>query len=155
MYDQIEEERMPFDVERFNLAYLRAQDKIRHDPEAAVADVQGGLRALVPADASEHDRTWTMALIEELADPPEPARHWSALYYEAGRISADAYRSGGSAAEQIAVLEEARRQIWAIADRASKDEAPHIRAMTRTLEHLENDLRDPAWPLDDSTGNGG
>jgi hypothetical protein len=153
VHDQSKEERMPFDVERFNLAYLRAQDRIRNEPETDVSSVQAGLRALVPAEASEHDRTWTMALIEELGDQPEPARQWSSLYYEAGRISADAYRSGASPAEQIAVLEEARRQIWAIADRAAKDEAPHIRAMTRTLEHLENELRDPTWPLDDSTGH--
>src|SRR6266487_3490846 len=106
---------MPLDVGQFNLAYLRAQDQVRNDPRVDLSSVQAGLRALVPADASEHDRSWTMALIEELADPPEPTREWSALYYEAGRIHADAYRSGGSRPDQIAALEEARRQIWAIA----------------------------------------
>jgi hypothetical protein len=141
---------MPFDVGRFNLAYLRAQDKIRSEPEAEVTALQASLRGLVPADTSEHDRTWTMALIDELADPPEPDRQWSALYHQAGRISSQAYRAGGSPTDQIAALADARRQIWAIADHASEDEAPHIRAMTRTLEHLDDELRDPTWQLDDS-----
>lgn len=141
---------MPFDVDRFNAAYLRAQDRIRRGPAPDVATLQAKLRALVPAEASEHDRTWTMALIEELADPPEPDRPWSALYEEAGRISATAYGATGSVAEQIAALEGARQQIWAIAAKASADEAAHIRAMTRPLEHLENELRDPTWPSNDA-----
>jgi hypothetical protein len=155
VFDQIEEDPMPLDVGRFNLAYLRAQDKLRSDPRVDVTAVQAGLRALVPEDASDHDRSWTTSLIDELSEPPEPARQWSALYHEAGRIHADAYRTGGTPAQQIAALEEARRQIWAIADRATKEEAPHIHAMTRALEHLESELRDPTWPVDDSTGHAG
>ena len=137
---------MPFDVERFNLAYLRAQDKIRHDPEAAVADVQGGLRALVPADASDarpdldhgSDRG-------DLPDPPEPSAplECSVLRgrpHQRRRLPVRWIRSRGRISSPrgspSADLGDPRTS-------ASKDEAPHIRAMTRTLEHLENDLRDP------------
>ncbi|MFF0338209.1 hypothetical protein [Kribbella sp. NPDC004875] len=48
--------------------------------------------------------------------------------------------------EKVAALAEARRKIWAIADRASHDEEADIRAMTRSLEHIENELREPSWP---------
>jgi hypothetical protein len=145
---------MALDVGQFNQAYLRAQDAVRREPGADLAAMQDSLRALVPADASEHDRTWTTALIEELADPAEPERQWSALYDEAGRIHADAYRVTGSRSERISALADARRRIWAVADRADEDEAPHIRAMTMTLEHLEQELRDSDWPVDSSEGDG-
>jgi hypothetical protein len=113
--------------------------------------VQAELRSLVPADASDHERSWTKVLIDGLADPPEPPREWSELYHQASEVHASAYRAGGSVEEQIAALENARHAIWDIADQAAKQEAPHIRAMTRVLEHLEDELRDPTWPQDDST----
>lgn len=138
---------MPLDIHAFNNAFLRARDKIETEEGVDVAAVQAGLRALVPEDASEHDRGWTTILIDRLAEPPEPPRQWSDLYYEAGEVHAGAYRTGAPVEEQIAVLVEARRKIWEIADRAAPDEEPHIRAMTRVLEHLERELRDPSWPV--------
>jgi nitroimidazol reductase NimA-like FMN-containing flavoprotein (pyridoxamine 5'-phosphate oxidase superfamily) len=143
---------MPLDLAEFNTAFSRARDKVRNQEGTDVAAEQEKLRALVPDDASEHDRTWTKTLIDGLADPPPPPRQWSALYHEAGKLHANAYPDGGTVEEQIAALEEARRKIWEIADRAAEDEAPHIRAMSRVLEHLENELRDPTWPLEDPPG---
>ncbi|GAA1575374.1 hypothetical protein GCM10009789_31000 [Kribbella sancticallisti] len=140
---------MPLDLPEFNTAYSRARDKVKNEQGTDVAAEQAKLRALVPDDASDHDRSWTKTLIDGLADPPEPPRQWSELYHEAGEVHAAAYRAGGTVEEQIAALEEARRKIWEIADRAAADEAPHIYAMTRVLEHLEDELRDPTWPLDD------
>jgi hypothetical protein len=140
---------MPLDLAEFNTAFLRARDRVRNQPGTDVAAEQAKLLALIPDDASEHDRTWTKTLIDGLADPPEPPRQWSELYHQAGEIHAAAYYAGGTVEDQIAALEEARRQIWEIADRASKDEEADIRAMTRVLEHLEDELRDPTWPLEE------
>lgn len=137
---------MPLDIAKFNTAFNRARDRVRGDGAAQVAAEQAELRALIPDDASEHDKQWTAELIDTLAAPPEPERQWSELYHEAGRIHAAAYPVEGTVGEQIAVLEAARQKIWEIADRAAEDEAPHIRAMTRVLEHLEEELRNPTWP---------
>ncbi|NEA35205.1 hypothetical protein [Streptomyces sp. SID13031] len=141
---------MPLDIAVFTSAFSRARHKVETEPGTDVAAEQAKLRALVPDDASDHDRTWTKTLIDRLSDPPEPPREWSAMYHEAGQVHASAYPVNGTVEEQIAALEEARRKIWAIADRAAKDEAPHIRAMTRVLEHIENELRDPTFPLDNT-----
>ncbi len=141
---------MPLDVAEFNNAFLRARDRIREDG-AEIAVEQARLQALVPEDASAEDRAFALGMVEELAEPAEPPRQWSELYHEAGRIHAASYPTDGSVEEQIAALEDARRRIWEIADRAAPDEEPHIRAMTRVLEHLERELRDPSW-VEDSPG---
>jgi hypothetical protein len=138
---------MPLDIAAFNSAFSRARDKIRTEPETDIAAQQAALRLLVPDDASEHDHSWTKILIDRLAELPEPEPEWSALYREAGQVHADAYRFGAPVEEQIAALEEARRKIFEIADRAAPEEAPHIRAMTRSLEHIERELREPSWPV--------
>jgi hypothetical protein len=140
---------MPLDLPEFNTAFSRARDKVRNQEGTDVAAEQAKLRALVPDDASDHDRTWTKTVIDSLADPPPPPRQWSALYHEAGQIHASAYPEDGTVEEQIAAIQEARRKIWEIADRAAEDEEAHIRAMTRVLDHYENELRDPTWPIDD------
>jgi hypothetical protein len=142
---------MPWDIAEFNNAFLRARDRIR-EQGADVAAEQANLRALVPDDASAEDRAFALGMAEELAKPPAPPREWSALYHEAGEIHAASYPVDGTVEEQIAALEEARRKIWEIADRAAPDEEPHIRAMTRVLEHVERELRDPSWPVEDSSG---
>jgi len=146
---------MPLDIAEFNSAFSRARDLVRGQDGVDVAAVQAGLRALVPSDASEHDRAWTKTLIDRLGEPAAPPRQWSELYHQAGEIAGSAYHASGTVDEQIAGLADARRKIWAIADRADKSEAAHIRAMTRTLEHLENELRDPTWPLEDPPGQAG
>jgi hypothetical protein len=140
---------MPLDVAEFNLAFSRARDLVRSEDDVDVATVQAQLRALVPDDASDHDRTWTKTLIDRLAEPPAPPKQWSPLYHEAGELAGSAYHATGTIKEQIAAIADARRKIWEIADRADESEEAHIRAMTRTLEHLENELRDPTWPLED------
>ena len=143
---------MPLDVAKFNNAFSRARDKVRTQHGTDVAAEQEKLRALVPEDASDHDRSWTKTLIDGLAEPPRPPRQWSALYHEAGEVHAAAYRAGGTVEERIAALEEARHKIWAIADCASPDEEADIRAMTRVLEHLEDRLRNPTWPREEPSG---
>ena len=139
---------MPLDVAKFNSAFSGARYRV-HNEHADVGTEQVLLLDLVPDDAAPDDRSWAQNLIASLADPPRPPRQWSPLYYEAGEIHAAASRADGTTEEKIAALAEARRAIWAIADRASEEEEADIRAMTRGLEHLEAELRDPVWPLDE------
>ena len=135
---------MPFDIAKFNSAYVDARFRIE-DGELDVARAQASLRELVSHDDGP---PWALDLIEALADPPTPPREWSALYHQAGAVAAAAYQKDGSAEEKVAAIEQARREIFAIAARATEDEAPHIRAMTRSLEHIEDALRNPNWPAD-------
>lgn len=139
---------MPVDLPAFNTAVNRARDRIRSAPgQADVPREQARLRAMIPADASEHDEQWTNSLIEGIATPPPPPRDWSPVYDEAVRIHAAAYPPKGTTEEQIAELVDARRAIWELARRAPQDEELDIQAMTQDLEQLEMLLRDPPYPL--------
>ena len=142
------------DVAEFNSAFGDARYRQRTEPDFDVEAAQAELRALIADEPAGEDRDWALGLIDKLADPAPPPRQWSPLYYEAAAIHADSYRTGESVEERIAALQEARRRIWAIADRAPKDEAPHIRAMTRVLDHLENELREPSFPWEDTLRRG-
>ena len=139
-------------VERavFNEAFYEARERVRRAEGADVAAEQVALRALVPEDASEHDRGWTGQLIASLADPPAPPRQWSEYYHQAGAAHAAAYGSTRTVNEKIAALEEPRRRIWEFSEQAPADEEIHIKAMTRVLEHLERELRDPTFPVEES-----
>lgn len=142
---------MPLDLPAFNDAFSRARDRVRDGGvrPVDVAAEQEKLRALVPADASDHDRTWTGRLIDDLAEPPPPPPVRSELFHEADRIHAAVYPPKGTTAEKIALLVDGRRRIWELADRASADEEDDIRAMTEDLESLEDWLRDPPFPTSD------
>jgi hypothetical protein len=146
---------MPLETEAFVMAFNRARDRVRRDGATDVAAEQQQLRALLPDDLSEEDRTWTTQLIERLAEPPEPPPTWSALYDEAGRVHAEAYAFEGTEEQRIEAFRTARRRIFEIAERADPDEAAEIRAMARPLEHLENGLRDQSWPRTGSSGEAG
>ncbi|HET6743119.1 MAG TPA: hypothetical protein VFH76_29470, partial [Kribbella sp.] len=104
---------------------------------------------LIPADASEHERTWTSGLVDELAAPPPPAPVRSELYKEAERIHVEVYPPKGSTDEKIDLLEDGCRRIWALADRATPEEEWDIRALCEDLESMENALRNPPFPLTD------
>jgi hypothetical protein len=142
---------MPLDIPAFNNAFGRAYDRVHRSAQPAdLAAEQEKLRALVPADASEEDRTWTDHLINDLAEPPPPPREWSELYHEAVRIHIAVYPPKGTSEEQVAMLADGRRRIWEIAERASEDEADDIRAMTEDLESMESWIRNPPFPLTDA-----
>lgn len=142
---------MPLDIPAFNAAFNRAYDRVHRSAQPAdLAAEQEKLRELVPADASEHDRTWTGHLINDLAEPPPPPPARSDLYREAVQIHVAVYPPKGTAEEQIAMLAEGRRRIWELADRAPADEEWDIRAMTGDLESMENWLRNPSFPLTDT-----
>ncbi|GAA1561984.1 hypothetical protein [Kribbella lupini] len=135
---------MPLDIAKFNGAYTEARFQVE-EHQADIAAEQAKLRELIPGDASAEDRDWAEYLVDSLAEPPEPPREWSALYHQAGAVANAAYEGEGSPEEKISAIEQARREIFAIAARAADDEAGHIRAMTRSLEHLEDGLRNPFW----------
>jgi hypothetical protein len=143
---------VPLDIAKFNSAYVGARFRIE-EGEVDVAAEQARLRELLPKDTAAEDLQWAEELIDALADPPAPPREWSALYHEAGAVADAAYQAAGTAEEKIAAIERARREIFAIADRAADDEAAHIRAMTRSLEHIEDALRNPNWPADPPAPN--
>ena len=136
------------DVAKFNSAFSDARRRQRTDPDFDVAGSQADLRELIAEEPDNDDRDWALRLIDRLAEPLPAPPERSELYAEAGRIHSSAFHSDGTTEQQIAALEEARRQIWAIADRASDEEEADIRAMTRSLEHLENGLRNPNWPAE-------
>jgi len=143
-------------LNEFNNAHNAAKRRIRRDGLAAVGPAEQSLRDLLPELESDEDRRVAAALITRLpgyAVPPEPS---SELMQEAVAIEHAAYAAPGSDEERIAILAEARRKIFEIADRAPADEAASIRGLTRVLEHLEDNLRDPDWPLgrpQDSSGH--
>lgn len=142
---------MPVDIEQFTTAVSRARDRLR-DKAGDVAAEQATLRALVPADATEDEKRWTTELIAGLSAPSPTPPERSALYDEAGRIHAEAFRTDRTTEQRIAALEDARRRIFQLANEADEDEAAEIRAMTRALDHTEDYLRDPPWPSEDRTG---
>lgn len=145
---------MPLDVARFTSAFSDANHRRRTEPDFDLASEQAKLRDLLSDADSPEQRAWALGLIEMLAEPVPPAREQSELYTEATRIHADAQQVIGTTTERIAVLEAARRAIWDLADRARDDEEPAIRALTRSLEHLEDRLRDPVFPSHDTPTTG-
>ncbi|MFF0270580.1 hypothetical protein [Kribbella sp. NPDC004536] len=139
---------MPVDAHAFNQAFTRARDRVRGGT-ADLAAEQARLRALIPADASQHERTWTSSLIDDLAAPPPPPPVRSELYKQAERIHAEVYPPKGTTEEKIALLEDGRRRIWALADLETPDAEYDIRALTYDLKYLEDALRNPPFPLTD------
>ncbi|MEV5962264.1 hypothetical protein AB0L70_10910 [Kribbella sp. NPDC051952] len=139
---------MPLDLAQFNSAFADARYRQRTEENFDVPAAQQQLRGLIADEPPGDDRDFAERMIDKLATPAAPPREWSALYHEAGAIHAAAYPVEGTVDEQLTALAEARRRIWEIADRATDDEEADIRAMTRPLEHLENQLRDPSWPVD-------
>jgi hypothetical protein len=132
----------------FNNAYNAAKRRIRREGVDAVAPAERSLRDLLPQLDSDEDRRIAINLLLRLpryAVPPEPP---TVLMREAVAVERAAYEAPGTADERIAIMAEARRKIFEIADRAPADEAPAIRGLTRVLEHLEDNLRDPHWPFD-------
>ena len=130
----------------FNNAYNAAKRWIRREGVDAVAPAERSLRDLLPQLDSDEDRRIAVNLLLRLpryAVPPEPPTE---LMREAVAVERAAYEAPGTVEERIAILAEARRRIFEIANRAPADEAPGIRGLTRVLEHLEDNLRDPLWP---------
>lgn len=132
----------------FNNAFNIEKRRIQQGGEAAVEPALARLRAMLPELESNADREVGEQLISRLPQYAVPPRAPSALMREALEIERAAYHATGTDAERIVIIAEARRKIFELADRAGADEAPGIRGLTRVLEHLEDNLRDPHWPVD-------
>ncbi|GAA3133500.1 hypothetical protein JOF29_002343 [Kribbella aluminosa] len=142
-------------LSEFNNAHHAAKRRIQREGVGAVALAEQSLRELLGQLESDEDRRVAANLIKRLpgyAVPPEPP---SALMQEAVAVERAAHEAPGTAEERIAIMAEARRRIFEIADRAPADEAASIRGLTRVLEHIEENLRDPYWPFDGPRGTGG
>lgn len=144
---------MLFDVAKFTAAFSDANHRRRAGEAFDLATEQAELRELL-GEANPEQRAWALDLIESLAEPMAPRREHTQLYVEATRISADAQQASGTTTERIAALETARRKIWDLADQASDDEESDIRALTRTLEHLQAHFREPVFPRDNAAWDG-
>lgn len=127
----------------FNDQVNIAVRRIRSNGGEGVAEEQARLRGLVPLLTREREREWAVEIIESLPSRAIPSTP-SPLMAEALDIQKAALAAQGTDEELVAVLEAARKKIWEIADRAG-DEAPNVRALTRTLEHFEDAVRDPHW----------
>jgi hypothetical protein len=129
----------------FNQAYRIARARLRTGETSDLEAEQQRLQALVASLPTEHDQQVARSLIatlpEDTAPPPPPSPEMT----EALQIQDSAFFAGGTKEERLAVLADARKKIWEIADRAGKDSAS-IRGLTRMLEHKENSLtEDLPW----------
>ncbi|GAA1691303.1 hypothetical protein GCM10009745_40760 [Kribbella yunnanensis] len=132
----------------FSAAYNTAKRRIQREGAEAVAPAEKHLEAMLPELESDEDRRVGGNLIKRLPRYAVPAEPPTALMLEAMAVEREAFESPGTAEERIAIMAEARRRIFEIAERAPADDAPSIRGLTRGLEHLEDNLRDPYWPFD-------
>ncbi|GAA3133451.1 hypothetical protein JOF29_002347 [Kribbella aluminosa] len=131
-------------LREFNNAHKR---QIRSEGIDTVGPAEQALRELLPQLQSNEDRRVAMLLIARLPGCAVPVEPPSGLMQEAVAIERAAYDAPGTDAEPIASMAEAPRKIFEIADRAPADKAAGIRSLTRVLEHLEDNLRNPHWPL--------
>ena len=142
-------------LREFNSEHNAAKRRIQRQGVDAVEPAERALRELLPQLESDEDRRLAVNLIKRLpgyAVPPAPP---SELMKEAVAIERAAYEAPGTDEERIAIMAEARRKIFEIAERATREEAPSIQGLTRVLEHLEDNLRDPDWPLGQPQDSGG
>lgn len=129
----------------FNHQYAIACDRVRTGETTDVEAEQHRLQAMVTSLPTDHDQQVARSLIatlpQDTAPPPPPSPEMT----EALQIQDSAFFAGGTKEECLAVLADARKKIWEIADRAGGDSA-RIRGLTRMLEHKENSLtEDLPW----------
>jgi hypothetical protein len=131
-------------LQEFREQFEIAQDVIEESGGDKLTEEQERLRSLVSrmADADHGWATQLINFLPKLTAPPPPP---SPLMLEALRIQREAALIRNTREETIAALEQGRRKIWEIADRATKEDGAHIRGLTRTLDHLQDSLEDPFW----------
>lgn len=132
---------MEFD--EFNLRYKAARAGLLARGGAGVDAVQDVLRSLLADLPSENDREVAERLIDGLPalTGTRPGGARSTEMEEAERILDEGDFESGTTEERLTAIEVARRQIWAIADRAGADSSA-IRGLTRGLESLEKTLEE-------------
>lgn len=134
------------EFEQFQQEYVAAREELASGGISDVADIQAQLREMAVTLSDPTDRQVADGLIEALASVPPAAAEQSPEMAEALRVLDSADFEHGSKEERLAALAAARRQIWAIADRAGADSVT-IRGLTRGLERTEEDLTEGLpWP---------
>ncbi len=122
----------------FNSRFNNALSRLRSGGTATVQEEQERLRALLPEIETERDRQWAAKLIDDLPRAATPPK-----------LQASAFHYQGTVEDRIAVLDDACKRIYQMADQTTGDEQAGIRGLTRMLEHLQQRLIDPPFPLDD------
>ena len=140
------------EYEQFTREYAAARQELESGGLTDVAGVQSQLHELAAQLSTATDRQTAAELIDRLTAPATTADERSPEMAEALRVLDSADFTGGSREERLAALAAARREIWAIADRAGAD-SNAIRGLTRGLETSENLLTDKL-PWDDSSTAG-
>jgi hypothetical protein len=106
---------------------------------------QARLLALTPRLDPAGDREWAARLIADL-EQTSMLRRRSELFRQALRTQADAFLGGGSDADYLARIRQARRRIQRLSDQAADaTEAVRIRALTRVLDHVDERLSRLSW----------
>lgn len=129
------------DFNGFNREYKLARAGLRGGQVSDVEAEQQRLRILVPTLPTENDQQVAERLIAGLPALVAPAEPPTPEVAEALRVLDTADFDSGTKEERLAALDKARKQIWAIADRAGDDSAT-IRGLTRMLERQEEILVD-------------
>ena len=127
------------DFNEFNRQYKLSRASLIAAKTTDLDGVQTQLRALADA-LTGHDQEVAHKLINRLpatvaaaqAPPPAP----SPEMLEALRVINESNFDEGSREERLAAYDEARKKIWAIADRAGSDSS-QIRYLTRRFEATE------------------
>jgi hypothetical protein len=127
------------DFNEFNRQYKLSRASLIAAETPDLDGVQTQLRALADA-LTGNDQEVARKLITRLpatvaaaqAPPPPP----SPEMLEALRVINEANFEEGSREERLAAFDEARKKIWAIADRAGADSS-RIRYLTRSFEATE------------------
>ncbi|WP_112236964.1 hypothetical protein [Kribbella monticola] len=145
------------DFNEFNRQYKLSRASLIAGETTDIAGVQAQLRLLADALAAS-DHEVAAKLIDRLpsavAAAQEPPPERSPEMLEALRIIDGANFVDGTREERLAAYAEARKQIWAIADRAGAD-SDRIRYLTRRFESTELYLEEgyPWDPLPDTPGD--
>ncbi len=127
----------------FNDEFNRSVAQVRAG--ADVMTEQARLLSLIPALDSAGDREWAARLVADL-EQTSMLRRRSELFRQALRTQADAFLGGGSDADYLARIRQARRRIQRLSDQAADaTDAVRIRALTRVLDHVDERLSRLSW----------
>lgn len=142
------------DFDEFNRQYKLSRASLIAGETTDLFVTQTHLRQLA-TELTGHDQEAAQNLIDNLpaliATVREEDADRSPELREALRILDDGRFDEGTVEERLAALADARKRIWAIADRAGADSVK-IRGLTRGLESTEQALEmGPPWsdPLPD------
>ncbi len=130
------------EYEQFTREYAAAYEELVAGRLTDLDAIRRQLRGLAD-QLSARDQESAYRLIDRMVVPETPADQ-SAEMAEALRVLDSADFESGTDEERLAAYAAARREIWAIADRAGAD-SHKIRGLTRGLESSENYLTDPPW----------